>query len=571
MKKVRYIIRREYVANVRRKSFVISTILVPLLMAAFFVVPVVFSVIEPAKAYRVDVVDQTGQSGADFAAALSDTLKDGRPKYVVTVVDAPGDGFDAERTAHIGRIQSRDADIVIAIPGTVLGDGKASYITREERNMQRPRSFPEGPDGHRDSTPTRRRGTGLRRVKSLTTGVSLDMQQVTAAGGLEEKSFLQDYGVVFVFVMLLYSSLLSWGMTIAKSIVEEKGSRVIEVLLSAVSPRDLMSANWSASAWRGSRSSGHGRWWARSSRRTRRWERSECWYHLTSPRSCSSYLILFFILGFMLFSSLFMIVGAACSTDQDAQQLQSLITLPMIIPILCLMLLIQNPASPLAVVLSLIPLFTPMIMLARVILLQPPAWQILLSIALVVVSIFLAISFAARIFRVGILMYGSAQPARADALVPAGPHGFAARGRCGRLGGIVGRGVAQPGSAPALGAGGRRFKSSRPDHLFFPRGPQRRREGQQCGPSRVIGSRHGSGAPRRSPLLRENHLSRLHGPVRDQTIEIDAARHRVARSIHAVPRRLVATGGRTPSAIVATRRPDTSKRSTRTGICRAST
>jgi ABC-2 type transport system permease protein len=406
MKKVRYIIRREYAANVKRKSFVISTILVPVLMAAFFVVPVLFSAIEPAKAYRVDVVDQTGQMGKDFAVALPDTLKDGRPKYVVTVVDAPGDRFDAERTAHIARIQNGAADIVIAIPASVLGDGKASYITREERNMNVLDRF----EKVLTDIVIRRRlaGEGLDyvRVKSLTTGVSLDMQQVTAAGGLEEKSFLQDYGVVFVFVMLLYSSLLSWGMTIAKSIVEEKGSRVIEVLLSAVSPRDLMLGKLIGVGLAGLTQLGT---WAVVGAIFATYASMGAIGMLASFHIAPAvfvYLILFFILGFMLFSSLFMIVGAACSTDQDAQQLQGLITLPMIIPILCLMLLIQNPASPLAVVLSLIPLFTPMIMLARVILLQPPAWQILLSIALVLASIFLAISFAARIFRVGILMYG---------------------------------------------------------------------------------------------------------------------------------------------------------------------
>jgi ABC-2 type transport system permease protein len=118
------------------------------------------------------------------------------------------------------------------------------------------------------------------------------------------------------------------------------------------------------------------------------------------------YLILFFVLGFALFSSLFMTVGAVCTTDQDAQQLQALITLPMIVPILCLMLLLQNPNSPIAVVLSMIPLFAPMIMLARIILLQPPLWQILLSIALIIGAVVVSMNFAARVFRVGILMYG---------------------------------------------------------------------------------------------------------------------------------------------------------------------
>jgi ABC-2 type transport system permease protein len=124
------------------------------------------------------------------------------------------------------------------------------------------------------------------------------------------------------------------------------------------------------------------------------------------PPAVFGYLMMYFLLGFLLYSALFMTVGAACSTEQDAQQYQGLITLPMIVPLMTLMLLIQNPASSLAVVLSMIPLFAPMMMLARIILLEPPMWQILLSVALLLVAIYLSIVFAARVFRVGILIYG---------------------------------------------------------------------------------------------------------------------------------------------------------------------
>ncbi len=78
----------------------------------------------------------------------------------------------------------------------------------------------------------------------------------------------------------------------------------------------------------------------------------------------------------------------------------------MIVPILVLMLIVESPNSTLAVVLSLIPPFTPMIMLGRIVVLQPSLWQVALSITLLVVSIYLAVAFSARVFRVGILMYG---------------------------------------------------------------------------------------------------------------------------------------------------------------------
>jgi ABC-2 type transport system permease protein len=124
------------------------------------------------------------------------------------------------------------------------------------------------------------------------------------------------------------------------------------------------------------------------------------------PPIVFAYFVIFFVLGFMLFSSLFMIIGAMSSTEQDAQQMQAIVTLPMIIPLMSLMLFMQNPNSGIAVGMSLIPVFTPLLMLARIILLMPPLWQILLGIGLMLVSIYFAITFAARVFRVGILMHG---------------------------------------------------------------------------------------------------------------------------------------------------------------------
>jgi ABC-2 type transport system permease protein len=404
--KITHIIRREYVEHVRRKSFIISTLLVPVLMLVFFVVPVLFAVLQPDRSYRVAVLDQTGEIGDGVAAALTDTLTGGGRKYLVTATAAPGDAYAAARAAKVDALGSGELDIVIAVPATVFEDGKASYITREERNINILERFENVITDVVIQHRLADQGLDYERVKSLTSGVALDMQQVTARGGLEEKSFLADYGIVFVFTMILYTSLLSWGMTISKSIIEEKSSRVIEVLLSAVTPRDLMWGKLIGVGLAGLTQLGA---WALMGLAVAGYAATGVVATLGSLEIAPAvfvYLIVFFVLGFMLFSALFMTVGSVCTTDQDAQQLQSLITLPMIVPILCLMLLLQNPNSPLAVVLSLIPLFAPMIMLARIILLQPPLWQIVLSMALIAVSIWFSIAFAARIFRVGILMYG---------------------------------------------------------------------------------------------------------------------------------------------------------------------
>jgi ABC-2 type transport system permease protein len=404
--KVKYIIRREYTENVRRKSFIISTLLVPVVMLLLFGVQVFFAVVVPDKSYQVAILDQTAEVGDGIAAALTDTLKDGSRKYAVTSASAPGDAYDTERAARVESLRKGELDIVIAVPASIFDDGKATYITREERNINVLTRFEDVTTEVVIQQRLASEGLDYARVKSLTAGVKLDMQQVTAQGGVQEKDLIADYLVVFIFIMILYTSLLSWGMTISKSIIEEKGSRVIEVLLSAVTPRDLMWGKLIGVGLAGLTQMGL---WALMGLAFATFAASGSVAVLSAFQIAPSvfvYLIVFFVLGFMLFSSLFMTVGSMCTTDQDAQQLQGLITLPMIVPILCLMLLLQNPNSGLAVVLSMIPLFAPMIMLARIILLQPPLWQILLSMALILATVFVTVSFAARVFRVGILMYG---------------------------------------------------------------------------------------------------------------------------------------------------------------------
>ncbi|MDH5715733.1 MAG: ABC transporter permease, partial [Candidatus Aminicenantes bacterium] len=118
------------------------------------------------------------------------------------------------------------------------------------------------------------------------------------------------------------------------------------------------------------------------------------------------FFIIFFILGWLLFATMYAAVGAICNTDQEAQQAQFPIIIFLVLPLLLMMYIVGNPNSGLTTVLSLIPFFTPMLMFMRINLVMPPVWQIGLSIALLVVAILLMIKLVAKIFRIGILMYG---------------------------------------------------------------------------------------------------------------------------------------------------------------------
>jgi ABC-2 type transport system permease protein len=114
----------------------------------------------------------------------------------------------------------------------------------------------------------------------------------------------------------------------------------------------------------------------------------------------------FFLLGYLLFSSTFAALGAAVNSEQEAQQFQTVVVLPIILPMLLMMFVIREPNAPVSVALSLFPLTSPILMYLRILVRQPPAWQIATSIGLLLLAIWGLVVLAARIYRVGILMYG---------------------------------------------------------------------------------------------------------------------------------------------------------------------
>ncbi|HUS18278.1 MAG TPA: ABC transporter permease, partial [Terriglobales bacterium] len=122
--------------------------------------------------------------------------------------------------------------------------------------------------------------------------------------------------------------------------------------------------------------------------------------------STGIFFVTFYLLGYLIYSSMFAAVGSMVNSEQEAQQLQFFVMLPLIISMIMMMMVIKNPNDPVVVFMSMIPFTAPILMYLRIVVEQPPMWQIALSIGIMVVSIGAMVWLCARIYRVGILMYG---------------------------------------------------------------------------------------------------------------------------------------------------------------------
>jgi len=208
-------------------------------------------------------------------------------------------------------------------------------------------------------------------------------------------------------MMMLYVTTLMWGQALMTGVIEEKASRVVELAVSSMSPWSLLSGKLlgiggagltQLLVWVFSMA-------AISTFGAPMLAASEVPMPEITPLILTSYVI-FFLLGFFLYASLYAAVGASVNTVQEAQSLVFPVMMPLILSVMFFPFVLQNPDSRLSVIPSLITPCTPIVMFLRITVLTPPAWQIVLSILLTALTTAGVMWVSARIYRVGILMYG---------------------------------------------------------------------------------------------------------------------------------------------------------------------
>ena len=237
----------------------------------------------------------------------------------------------------------------------------------------------------------------------------MQTNELSKEGGSTKKGFMEAYFGTFMFVMVLFMTLLLYGIAMMRGILEEKSSRVMEVLLGSVSPNELMSGKILGIGLVGltqvmiyALTAGAVRVFLAS-----RSPSPELAGFLTSfTMGKMAFFLVFFLLGYFMYTALFACVGAVCNSEQEAQNLQSPIQMCLMLPMMATIFFVGQPDSTISVIVSLIPIFTPMVMFMRICVQTPPAWQIALSIVLTLGATWILFRGAAKIFRIGILMYG---------------------------------------------------------------------------------------------------------------------------------------------------------------------
>lgn len=425
MNKVWAVIRREFLERVRTKAFLLGTFLFPIFLAAMMVLPALL-LTGDAGTKRVALVD--GASGG-FGARVEGAMRaarigdgaDSMPRFDLIRIEATGERLETVRDSLIARTGlGRDAgpglDGVLVLDDAGVAAGRLTYFgddvsspsaMGELTGLLRPTVIRERLE---------REGVDPSLVMRAIGPVQLATQKVTN-GRLTGQSGDATFAVAYAMGFILYMALLIYGIQVMTSIIEEKSNRIMEVLASSLTPFQMMLGKvlgvgsvallqlgiWAAVAyavttWRVELLGLFGVEAAASAGIAG-----------AIPAISGSLLVVFlffFVLGFLLYSAMFAAVGSMCNTVQETQQAQMPVMMLIILGLMTMFALLNNPNSDMAQVLSFIPFWSPFVIPVRYSMSPVPATTLALS-ALATIAGMLAITWvAARIYRIGILSYG---------------------------------------------------------------------------------------------------------------------------------------------------------------------
>ncbi len=407
--KLLIIIQREYLTRVRTKAFIITTVLVPIGLILVLSAPVLLHLVDSDQVYRIGIKDETAgkvvykemarQDSARYFSAEGQTAGDLRSQ----VMDGSIEGFIIVNEQDLA-----DSARLEMIYG---GSGGINLVTNIRNHLR-----------------TAVREARLSRAQAsdeilaiLKSEPELNTRKLTEEGKEEQANTFILSAIGYVMAFIIYAAIFGYGGYVMRSVIEEKTNRIVEIVVSSVKPFELLLGKvlgigalgvtqfliWTAS---GAALLAFAGPIATLFIQPKTLPSGE----LDTPipqmpdigAEVGIYFVVFFLLGYLIYSAILAAVGSAVDSESDTQQLMLPITIPVILAIIMLPRVATDPDSTFSVISSIIPFFSPILMVARIPITDVPFWEIGLSILLMIATTIGCLYLGAKIYRTGILMYG---------------------------------------------------------------------------------------------------------------------------------------------------------------------
>lgn len=423
MDKIFLIIKREYVSRVKKKSFLVVTFLVPLLFIAMWGGIIALSIQDTTSKSTINVLDDSGQIFSELQNTGS-----------ISFSEATGSSSMEKKN-----LQSSESSYLLIIPKNILETQNVELLSSQKASVFVIDVIRDQVENILREKQLRNAGIDLATLESIEPHLKITALEITEEGGEQESNAGIAMGIGMFSSIMIYLTLFIYGSQVMRGVIEEKNNRVVEIIISSVKPFQLMLGKivgiglvgltqfllWIVLSAALFTAAGL----YVSNQMPDSFSAEEISNLQSSVPSASmaqsgllgdiqgsiesldvSYLItcflIFFIGGYLLYSALFAAVGSAVDNETETQQFMLPITMPLLFTyVMSFGVLVKDPHGPLAFWLSMIPFTSPIAMMVRV----PfgvPGWELVLSIVLLVGGFILTTWVAARIYRVGILMYG---------------------------------------------------------------------------------------------------------------------------------------------------------------------
>jgi len=399
MRNILLIAKREYLEQIRGRSFRFSTVLVPLLIV--FLMGGNFLVVRHASSGKHIAIAATDPKLA--VAIQSDLLADTKAGFIVDVA-APAS--QQQRDALREQVRTKSIDGLLSIDSTNPDSPQITYTAVSSGDLELVARLKNAVRTARARQQLQASGMSSAEIDRLFKEVTIDTLRIDK-GKIVKSSGMATLAKVNVMLILILMPILLHGMDMARSIIEEKSSRIFEVMLATSRPEEILTgkllgtgavgltqiAIWAAALA-----------FASGSAALASMLGGNLNLHVSTTEIV--FLAIYFVLGFLFYSAIFSGLGATCETAQDLQMYASLIVVPVWLAMFAVINVIKHPGSPWTIAASLFPITSPFVMVPRLGVEIVPRWQLAASLAILILSIWIALQLSSRLYRVGILMYG---------------------------------------------------------------------------------------------------------------------------------------------------------------------
>jgi ABC-2 type transport system permease protein len=400
MRNIFLIARREYMEQIRSKAFKLSTIGLPAALGIVFGISYLSSL-------GLGANKHVAIAAAD--AALTENLRtrmtSGKDSKATVDVISPATAEDRARLTEQVRIKALDGFLWVETPTGALPT--ATYFSASAGDVMGTTRLKHALDDSLVSEHLTGAGMTQASADEMLKGVPIHSFQVKKTGELVKSNAFASFWKGYVMALLLTMTTMIYGLNVARSIIQEKTTRVFEVMLATVKPSDMLAGKLAGAGAVGLTQIGI---WlvagaaifvsplaaaALSGDFNVRFTWVEC---VLFP--------IYFLLGYLLFSSLFAGLAATCETEQELQMYMPLAAAPTWLSFAMILLIINDSNSVWSIAASFFPPTAPVVMFLRMASQVPPLWQFAVSIGLLLLAIWGTLWFSSRLYRVGILMYG---------------------------------------------------------------------------------------------------------------------------------------------------------------------